>query len=143
MGKTKFRIAVYERLSPEMPWEFVEYITNNQRWALNICGDITSDESYYSHYTRHNAPDSVHRVYEPEFATNLNDAHGGLIYANDLIKSPNNSHALVVKQAENGLWECWEHRPDGMRELPLFDLIRNYGVEIIGNIHDKEQNNDR
>ena len=74
-----------------------------------------------------------------EWSPGLKDKNRNLIYASDLIKSPNNSHLLVVKQSESGLWECWEYRTGGMRELPLFDLIRNYGVEIIGNVHTEEQ----
>lgn len=70
----KFRIAVYERQQNNMHWEFIEYIDpDNQHWGLNQCGDIISDHSYSAHYTRKNAPDSVHRVYEPEQCTGLKD----------------------------------------------------------------------
>lgn len=72
---------------------------------------------------------------EDELCTQLSDKIGQLIYANDLIKSPNNSHILIVRQGENGLWECWENRPGGCQELPLADLVRLYGVEIVGNAH--------
>ena len=73
-----------------------------------------------------------------EMCTGVKDKNGNLIYEGDLIKSPNNSYALVVYYDITGLWRCKENRPNGTWELPLYDLVRNYGVEIIGNVHTGE-----
>lgn len=77
-----------------------------------------------------------------EQCTGFSDKNGNLIYEGDIVKSPNNSNGLVVYYDITGLWRCKENRENGMWELPLYDLVRNYGVEIIGNIHEtKGENN--
>lgn len=107
-------------------------------FALNQHGSLIKSndgQSYYWARIAHNE-----RVVEQ--CTGLKDKSTNLIYANDLIKSPNNSNLLVVKQEENGLWQPYEYNSDGPlgnRELPLFDLVRLYGVEIVGNIHEQKE----
>lgn len=78
----------------------------------------------------------------PEQCTGLSDKNGKLIYEGDLIKSPNNSHKLTVIRMENGVYGCKEHRFNGVWEMNLYDLIKHYGVEIIGNIHEQPEQKD-
>ena len=75
--------------------------------------------------------------YIVEQCTGLSDKNGNLIYEGDLIKSPNNSHKLAVVRIENGVYGCKEFRFNGVWEMNLYDLIKHYGVEIIGNIHEQ------
>lgn len=112
------------------------YDPNIRHYFINSDGELLERSEFdkSEHFTLYPAKNKI-----MECCAGIKDKNGNLIYANDLIKSPNNSHSLVVKQSENGLWECWEYRPGGMRELPLFDLIRNYGVEITSNVHTEEQ----
>ena len=66
-NKFSFKIAVYERHNNSNEWIFQEYIEDDNHWFLNTCGDVCSLGCYSAHYRRDNAPESVHRVYEPEF----------------------------------------------------------------------------
>ena len=130
----KFRIAVYERQQNNMPWEFVEYIDpDNQHWGLNQCGDMISDSFYSAHYTRKNAPDSVHRVYEPEMSTGLKDNCGNLIYEGDIIGDGEDDY--IIKWDSNRTMFVAE------------DIDTSYEIEdvldpticVIGNVHNQPE----
>lgn len=108
------------------------YTGNNASYSIDESG-LLHVHIFGQHCELENTED-----FEVEQCTGLKDKNGNLIYGNDLIKSPNNSHPLVVVQMANGLWGCKEYRTNGVYELSLFDLIKNYWVEIIGNIHEQK-----
>ena len=80
-------------------------------------------------------------VLDPYFieqCTGLKDKNGKLIYEGDLIRSPNNSNLLEVIW-EKGVWQTKEYREKGMHEQFLYILATEYGVEIVGNIHENKE----
>ena len=125
-----------------MHWEFIEYIDpSNQHWGLNQCGDIISDHSYSAHYTRKNAPDSVHRVYEPEQCTGLKDKNGSLIYEEDILQTPDKDQ-YIVEWIVDGYWHI-RQIDDEKFGCALASIKTLYdGWEIIGNIHEQAEQKD-
>ena len=74
-----------------------------------------------------------------EQCTGLKDKNEKLIYEGDLIKSPSNSHVLEVFRYIDGTYMTREYRKNGYNELPLYHFVAGeYGIEIVGNIHEKE-----
>ena len=143
----KFRIAVYERQQNNMPWAFVEYIDpDNQHWGLNQCGDIISDSNYSAHYTRKNAPDSVHRVYEPEMCTGFSDKNGKLIHDGDVVIK-RDINALGYGRIRkcfvhyNNEWAAWAITTQYNDTYPLSGFEPE-AYEIIGNIHEQAEQKD-
>ena len=140
----KFRIAVYERQQNNMPWAFVEYIDpDNQHWGLNQCGDIISDSSYSAHYTRKNAPDSVHRVYEPEISTGLKDKNGNLIYEGDIVKCDRDfcgeGRVGLIRTVvfSDGAFQIQKINKEDRYYIDAF-----HNFEIIGNVHKQAEQKD-
>lgn len=117
----RFQFRVWDKYTHETPAEQMQFL------CFNGCL-VDSDGCHHS-------PDD----YIVEQCTGLKDKNGKLIFEGDLIKSPNNSHPLAVYHDITGLWRCKENRPNGIWELPLYDMVRNYTVEIIGNIHEPRE----
>ena len=120
----RFKFRVWDKYTHETPAEEMQFL------CFNGCL-VDSDGCHHS-------PDD----YIIEQCTGLSDKNGKLIYEGDLIKSPNNSHPLAVYHDTTGLWRCKENRLNGIWELPLYDMVRNYTVEIIGNIHEQAEQMD-
>lgn len=124
--KDRFRFRAWNKEEKEMYYDAentYDYMTGKPIiFAESFSCLLTNDETW-----------------EVEQCTGLKDKNGNLIYEGDLIKSPNNSHPLAVYHDTTGLWRCKENRPNGIWELPLYDMVRNYTVEIIGNIHEQTE----
>lgn len=116
----RFEFRVWDKYTHETPAEQMQFL------CFNGCL-VDSDGCHHS-------PDN----YIVEQCTGLKDKNGKLIFEGDLIKSPNNSHKLAVVRMENGVYGCKECRFNGVWEMNLYDLIKHYGVEIIGTIHNTD-----
>lgn len=120
----RFKFRVWDKYTHETPAEQMQFL------CFNGCL-VDSDGCHHS-------PDD----YIVEQCTGLKDKNGKLIFEGDLIKSPNNSHKLAVVRIENGVYGCKEYRFNGVWEMNLYDLIKHYEVEIIGNIHETKGGKD-
>ena len=120
----RFMFRVWDRYTHETPAEQMQF----------LCFDgclVDSDGCHHS-------PDD----YVIEQCSGLKDKNGKLIFENDIIIAPNNSHKLIVIRMKNGVYGCKEYRFNGVWEMNLYDLIKHYGVEIIGNIHEQAEQKD-
>ena len=75
--------------------------------------------------------------YEVEQCTGLKDENGKLIYEGDILKSAYTEKTYIVGREKH--YACWSYRYKNVGTTLSEGDIVNYGLEVIGNIHENPE----
>ena len=79
----------------------------------------------------------IDNSYQVEQCTGLKDKNGKLIYEGDILKSAYTEKTYIVGREKH--YACWSYRYKNVGTTLSEGDIVNYGLEVIGNIHENPE----